>query len=178
MEAGIQLTDSGNDFLVSFLFNFGLCVLMLIGFILARPHLAFFYSPNVQPGAASDAPDSVDTSAYFSWIKPTFNTPLTWFQQHRGLDSYLYLQFLRACAQLFFFTSVLGLIVIIPTNYSGTNKDLDPADHAHIEGLEVISMANIAAGSSLLYGTIPTRTFVSRSLCLQSTRCAPPLLPS
>lgn len=146
--------NSGSDFLVSFLFNFAICILLIIAFLIFRRRLSFFFFPNVKEQPVESEPDGVDPPGLFGWVKPTWSTPLVWFQRNRGLDALLYLRFLKSCIALFAVNSLIGLVILIPTNAAGGNNKLPQDNPLHVSGLDVISMANISPGSDLYWGAL------------------------
>lgn len=182
-EAGVTLSDTGADFLVSFLFNFGLSVCMVGGFMIMRRKLAWFYIPNVveqqhkretAAAAASKEPELHDPPGALGWVWPTWSTSLAWFLRYRGMDAYLYLRFLRSCIVLFTILSLVGIIVLFPTNASGQNRYLPVDNPFYVAGLDVISMANLNSATDLnkLWGAPRRARPWPRARTLTLRRCA------
>jgi hypothetical protein len=57
----------------------------------------------------------------FNWIKTIVTYSEKDIQQSHGIDVLVYLQFVKFCIILFVFMTAIGMLVLLPTNYSGTN---------------------------------------------------------
>ena len=78
-------------------------------------------------------------SSFFAWISPAFMVNDDDLFGHIGMDSLVYLRFLRMAMKIAVFTLPFGLIVLLPLNYHG-GWNLK-------EGLDRISMSNVKIGS-------------------------------
>jgi len=102
----------------------------------------------------------------FAWLIPFFKK--FDFQEMlftHGVDAYMYLRFVRATLVILIIISILACAILFPINYVGTNKNLNPSRHDYVEGLDILSMANIENGSKLLWAHVVFTAVVTLLTC-------------
>lgn len=84
------------------------------------------------------------SSSYFGWIRSAIVLDLDSVAKTHGLDTALFLRFLRTMS-LFFLILLIPSAILVPVYYTGRNKSL-PEDHsAHTVGIQRLSLSNVSS---------------------------------
>lgn len=73
-------------------------------------------------------------TGYFNWIKGFWQIPDAWALKSQSLDAYLFIRFLRVCANICFVGLIMTWPVLFPINATGGGGQTE---------LEILSMANV-----------------------------------
>lgn len=84
----------------------------------------------------------------FGWIGPVNGLDLDTIAVTHGLDTALFLRYLRSMAVMFLFLSVSVGVVLLPIYFTGQNKDLPVGDKLRTEGIQRFSMSNLSEDDS------------------------------
>jgi calcium permeable stress-gated cation channel len=84
----------------------------------------------------------------FGWISNLVRIDFQQLEDTHGLDVLFLVRFLVSKAQLFFVVSLLCSCILIPTFYTGRNKDRAEGDPRRTVGLQIISIVNLDTEAS------------------------------
>ncbi|KYQ92624.1 hypothetical protein DLAC_06620 [Tieghemostelium lacteum] len=136
-------------FVVTLVINVVITLVGLILFSFLRRKYQSFYHyryTSKQPGVDSDPP-----IGFFSWIFDTLRHDNDKILSTNGLDGYMYLKSLKTFFLISLVLMVLSSVMLYPTNYYGTYNESKDEEDPPVSGLSLISMQNIARGSSLMW---------------------------
>ncbi|KCV71338.1 hypothetical protein H696_02283 [Fonticula alba] len=163
--------DPSQALAFAFLTNAAIALVIATAWLLLRPYWSAVFTPNVAEEQNRGIPDPISAPVgFFGWVRPVLTTPLAWYRRRRGLDTYLYMDWVHDCALLFGGLLLYSLIVTMPINSAGTNKSLPENDPFHVSGLDIVSMANIPYGSSLLWAHIVSLLLLTVALVFWAYR--------
>ncbi len=90
----------------------------------------------------------------FGWVRPVMSYPEEQFIKTHGLDAALYVRFLRVCTIMFAILGVFMMLWLAPTYGTAGNKDLRPSDPLRVEGVAIVSLANVPRKSWRMWFTL------------------------
>lgn len=98
-------------------------VLITILFSWMRPYNSVVYAPKTKYADEKHAPPAIG-NGLFAWFSPVAKTKENALVEKIGLDGALFLRFTRMCRNIFLFTSIVGVAILLPANVLGSNKDI------------------------------------------------------
>jgi calcium permeable stress-gated cation channel len=91
---------------------------------------------------------------YFGWISSLVRIDFQQLEDNLGLDVLFLVRFFVSKAKLFFVVSLLCNGILIPTFYTGTNKDRAEGDPRRTVGLQRISIVNLDTEATWQYWAV------------------------
>eukprot|EP01119_Soliformovum_irregulare_P004108 TRINITY_DN15116_c0_g1_i2.p1 TRINITY_DN15116_c0_g1~~TRINITY_DN15116_c0_g1_i2.p1 ORF type:complete len:779 (-),score=190.20 TRINITY_DN15116_c0_g1_i2:68-2404(-) len=128
-------------------FAFAAVVVNMVAFSFLRKKYARFYMPKTFVTTDHWKPKDPDTR--WGWVKEVYYFSDEKLLQNCGLDTVLYLHFLKYACLLFAAMTPFGLIVLLPINSS--HAEAVPDDALFLSGMDQYSMAHIKDRSSLFW---------------------------
>eukprot|EP00737_Agarophyton_chilense_P001848 gb/GEZJ01002089.1/.p1 GENE.gb/GEZJ01002089.1/~~gb/GEZJ01002089.1/.p1 ORF type:complete len:758 (-),score=128.49 gb/GEZJ01002089.1/:1967-4240(-) len=103
------------------------------------------------------------SDSFFGWIKPLFATPERQVARKIGLDAAMFLRFIRTCFTILVIVGTFSVVILMPVFGTGRiNSTLDnPNDPSRVEGLRIISLANVPPQSDRLWVVVVTEFVVA-----------------
>lgn len=95
----------------------------------------------------------------FGWVGPVLNLELDTIVETHGLDTALYLRYLRSMAVLCFLLC-LPCAALLPVYFTASNKDLPDSDDMKTAGIERFSLANVPSDDPWRYWVTLTVDYV------------------
>lgn len=92
--------------------------------------------------------------SFFGWLTPVISTTEEEIVRKIGLDAAMFLRYLKTSL---FMLSILGLfsvVILMPVYGTGDNKNLPSDNEQFVEGLRVISLANVPDRDGRLWATV------------------------
>ena len=96
-------------------------VLITILFSWLRPHNSVVYAPKTKYADEKHAPPPIG-NGLFAWFGPVATTKEAALVEKIGLDGAVFLRFTRMCRNIFLFTSLVGVGILLPANVRGSIK--------------------------------------------------------
>lgn len=103
--------------------SIAITLVLALLFSLLRPHHAAVYAPRLKRGNKAHAPPPVG-KGFLSWLGPVLRTNEAQTVDTVGIDAAVFLRFTRMCRNMFLVMSVIGCGVMIPTNLTGSDKNI------------------------------------------------------
>lgn len=104
--------------------------------------------------------------SFFGWIKPVFSVTEEEIVRKVGLEAAMFLRYLRTCFHLVVIFSLFGTLMLMPVYGTGTEKLgtklIEVTEDGvkknitvpFVQGLKIISLANVSAGDSRVWATV------------------------
>ena len=128
--AGRAQRDEGLSF-ASFLASLGTAVAIFSAqfllFYILKTRLPRIYQPKTYLVPKRERVEP-PPPGFLAWVKPVFKTSNTEFIQKCGLDSYLFLRYLRLLIKIFLHMGLVILPILLPLNSTGENNDVSGMD--------------------------------------------------
>lgn len=157
----VEIKDAGASIIATLQINVVICVVVLLIFVLIRPRVKqWLYEMRFDPqkfvvppkqNGWKRPPDT--TQGLFGWVWPA----LTAFRTNSelasavGLDACVVTMFYRLCVEIMAVLTLVGCIVLMPTNrYAGT---------ADAPGIDTLSLSNVIEGDYLYIHLVTTYVF-------------------
>lgn len=140
------------------------CILFIV-FSILRPKIPDVYdhrallntwkSHNNFNGARVPVVSPRPAPGFLGWLKPVFSVTEDEVVRKLGLDAAMFLRYLRTCLYMVCILAFFGAAICMPAYGTGSIKS-DPTipEVNKIEGLRVISLANVPAGDGRLWATV------------------------
>ncbi|PXF47306.1 CSC1-like protein ERD4 [Gracilariopsis chorda] len=93
----------------------------------------------------------IPNDSFFGWIKPVLQTPEREVIRKIGLDAAMFLRYIRTCLAIVSILAFFSVLILMPVFGTAGNKSLPNDDPNFIEGLRVVSLANVESRSSRLW---------------------------
>ncbi|KAK9475860.1 hypothetical protein V1514DRAFT_299739 [Lipomyces japonicus] len=120
---------TGKAVWIGLLTSLGSAIIVFVAFCILRPRNSIIYAPKTRLNAAYDS-ISINTSTtsrtaamlprlnqnVVTWIFQVWNLNVLDLVDILGLDSVVYLRFMKMCTHMFIYLSLLGLAIAIPIN--------------------------------------------------------------
>ena len=142
------MAESDRSFLMAFITNMVITLIMCLIFIILRKRMKKIYEPRTLNEDINSPPKNDN---YIGWIKSTIMFSDEKLLKSCGGDSLIYVRFLRICLFIILLQAIFGILILGPVNFSGKNKNLPDDNPKKTVGLEIISMSNIPNASNLLW---------------------------
>eukprot|EP01117_Protostelium_nocturnum_P014502 TRINITY_DN5522_c0_g1_i2.p1 TRINITY_DN5522_c0_g1~~TRINITY_DN5522_c0_g1_i2.p1 ORF type:complete len:1030 (+),score=356.14 TRINITY_DN5522_c0_g1_i2:199-3288(+) len=154
MENGEDIFDQPGFQLEGFWVTLIFCAIVggpfLLAFFIGRRVMPWFYIPksssfSLEPGA----PDKKVANSWFGFIPFVLKySNVELFKEKGGIDTVIYLRFLRQATCMFGIFTCFGIAAILPVNVMGTNKQLDSGDTSKVSGINTLTMSNLESKSN------------------------------
>ncbi|KAI9506257.1 hypothetical protein BX070DRAFT_219590 [Coemansia spiralis] len=141
-------SDSKNDnsggvstFVSSLSFNVVIATIIFIVFITLRPHFKRVYAPRTY-AVEKERRSQPISNGLFSWIPMILSVPDHEIIARVGLDTYMFLRYIRSMFVMFVALSLLSVVTILPANITGGNG---------ATGMDKLTMGNVKPESKKLW---------------------------
>ena len=128
--AGRAQRDEGLSF-ASFLASLGTAVaiftVQFLLFYILKTRLPRIYQPKTYLVSRRERVEP-PPPGFLAWVKPVFKTPNSEFIQKCGLDSYLFLRYLRLLVKIFLPMGLVIIPILLPLNSTGKNNEVSGMD--------------------------------------------------
>lgn len=128
--AGRAQRDEGLSF-ASFLASLGTAIaiftVQFLLFYILKTRLPRIYQPKTYLVPSRERVDPPPTG-FLAWVKPVFKTSNSEFIQKCGLDSYLFLRYLRLLVKIFLPMGLVIIPILLPLNSTGENNEVSGMD--------------------------------------------------
>eukprot|EP00581_Thalassiosira_minuscula_P017487 CAMPEP_0183711430 /NCGR_PEP_ID=MMETSP0737-20130205/6933_1 /TAXON_ID=385413 /ORGANISM="Thalassiosira miniscula, Strain CCMP1093" /LENGTH=1006 /DNA_ID=CAMNT_0025939935 /DNA_START=103 /DNA_END=3123 /DNA_ORIENTATION=+ len=102
-------------------------------------------SPLASPSLAAASGVNINTRHFLGWVPGVINASWSSVRTNGGLDSYMFLRYVRLCFRITFTSALWGMIILWPVYATGDGG---------AKGWYFLSMANLSQGSQRLW--VPT----------------------
>lgn len=121
--------------------NLGTAIVVMIGFSLLRPRNKIVYSPKSKFMNEEYKPPPIESTGWFSWIKPVIKVSDKTLITQIGCDAVLYIRFVRLLRRLLLCMSIVGVGALIPIYIVATKStgDWPPAPGS----IEILSISGV-----------------------------------
>ncbi|RIA89933.1 hypothetical protein C1645_771079 [Glomus cerebriforme] len=136
-------------FTSSIVFNVAVTVGIFVAFDILRKRTKKIYEPRTYLVPESKRSEPLP-SGLFRWVLPVLKVPDDVVIKRIGLDSYMFLRYMKMCMILFAILSIFGLVVLLPIN---------SVNQGNNHGLEKFTIGNISDSSRLWAHVILTWLF-------------------
>ncbi|KVH92721.1 CSC1-like protein HYP1 isoform X2 [Cynara cardunculus var. scolymus] len=135
--------------------NLGLCFLFftLYSILRKQPGNADVYAPRLVAEGKSDQRNDFNLERLLpstSWVKRSWNPSEQELLVRAGLDGVVFMRIIIFSLKVFAFAGVLGLCVLLPINYMGSQIVIDFSDITNMS-LESFMISNVNDGSKRLW---------------------------
>ncbi|KAJ1798273.1 phosphate metabolism protein 7 [Coemansia sp. RSA 2399] len=141
-------TDSANDtsggvstFVSSLIFNVVVAACILIAFTILRPRFKRVYAPRTYAVSEERRSDPI-SDRLLAWIPAALHVPDEKIIERVGLDTYMFLRYMRSMFVMFVVLSLLSVVTILPVNITGGGG---------AKGMAVLTMGNVDPASKKLW---------------------------
>lgn len=93
----------------------------------------------------------IPDDSFFGWMKAVLQTPEREVIRKIGLDAAMFLRYIRTCLTIVSILAFFSVLILMPVFGTAGNKRLSPDDSNFVEGLRVVSLANVEARSSRVW---------------------------
>ncbi|KAI3768554.1 hypothetical protein L2E82_19339 [Cichorium intybus] len=132
--------------------NFGLCIIYIAAFSILRklPVNADVYAPRIVAAAKNDDTSDSNSGRSTSWLRMAWDPSEDELLMRAGLDGLVFMRIFIFSLKVFSFAGVVGLCVLLPINYMGSQIYIDFSDFTN-KSLESFSISNVNDGSKRLW---------------------------
>lgn len=103
---------------------------------------------------------------WLGWVRPVLHLELDTVAQTHGLDTALFLRFMRSMMMLFAALSILCCGALMPVYYTGSNRHLPEGDPARTLGVQRLSLSNVSSDDSWRFWyTLVFEFLVASAVC-------------
>lgn len=121
--------------------SIGITAGIALAFSFLRPYNSVVYAPKLKHADEKHAPPPIG-KGIFAWIGPLWSTTEQDLVTLVGMDATLFMRFTRMCRDIFLILSVLGCCILIPINYTKTQRYPGDKWLGHITPLNVYAEAH------------------------------------
>lgn len=139
-QTGYAHSSSGTEFsflLRSIVTSLTLCIIQLTMFCFFRNIFKSLYQPRCYCVPTNERIDPLP-KGFINWIMPTLTHNIHYYLS-LGLDAYFFIRFLNVLLLFFALVGSLNIIILIPTNITGSDKE------SSASGLDRLSLSNISS---------------------------------
>lgn len=133
--------DSTSTFLVAFIINAIIALVLLLIYSLLRPKLKHIYAPRLLL-VDKKYPLGTLSEKCFGWILPAFKASNDDIFNYCGMDALVLIRFMKFCLIISIITLPYGIIVLLPLHVHG---GLD------LEQLDQLTLSNVKSGSHMIW---------------------------
>ncbi|CAH1421016.1 unnamed protein product [Lactuca virosa] len=135
--------------------NFGLCLIYITLYSILRkqPVNAEVYAPRIVAEGKYDQRSDFNLERLLpstSWVMRAWHPPEEELLMRAGLDGVVFMRIFIFSLKMFCFAGVVGLCVLLPINYMGSQIFIDFSDFTN-KSLESFSISNVNDGSKRLW---------------------------
>ncbi|KAJ2794336.1 phosphate metabolism protein 7, partial [Coemansia helicoidea] len=132
---------SVSTFVSSLVFNVVLAAAILIAFCVLRPRFKRVYAPRTYAVEKEKRSQAIG-SGVLAWIPAVLRLQEDKIIERVGLDTYMFLRYMRSMFVIFTVLSVLSLVTILPVHLTGGQN---------VTGMAVLTIANVDPESKNLW---------------------------
>ncbi|KAJ2720772.1 phosphate metabolism protein 7 [Coemansia sp. Benny D115] len=136
-----QLDNEQNPtstFVSSLVFNVVVAAALVIAFTILRPRFKRVYAPRTYAVDKEKRSPAIKGLSPFAWISAILNVSDEKIIARVGLDTYMFLRYIRSMFIIFTVLSVLSVVTIMPVNITGDENK---------KGILKLTMSNVSADS-------------------------------
>ncbi|KAJ6312156.1 hypothetical protein OIU77_013831 [Salix suchowensis] len=136
--------------------NSALCVLFLVLYSILKKQPSYYevYVPRLLAEGSSKRRSRFNLERLIpstGWLSKAWKLSEDELLSSSGLDAVVYMRTITLCLKVFSFTGIIGMLILLPVNCTGTElQQVDFAD-LYTSSLDVFTISNVKSGSKLLW---------------------------
>ncbi|KAJ1663508.1 phosphate metabolism protein 7 [Coemansia sp. RSA 1813] len=130
-----------STFVSSLVFNVAVAVCIFIVFTILRPRFKRVYAPRTYAVSKERRSEPI-SDRLLAWVPMVLRVPDEKIIERVGLDTYMFLRYMRSMFVMFVVLSLLSVVTILPANITGGNG---------VKGMAILTMGNVRPDSKTLW---------------------------
>ncbi|KAJ6718322.1 hypothetical protein OIU79_006268 [Salix purpurea] len=136
--------------------NSALCVLFLVLYSILKKQPGYYevFVPRLLAEGSSKRRSRFNLERLIpstGWLSKAWKLSEDELLSSSGLDAVVYMRTITLCLKVFSFTGIIGMLILLPVNCTGTElQQVDFAD-LYTSSLDVFTISNVKSGSKLLW---------------------------
>ncbi|KAL9352098.1 hypothetical protein Peur_054778 [Populus x canadensis] len=136
--------------------NSALCVIFLVLYSILKKQPSYYevFAPRLLAEGSSKQGSRFNLERLLpsaGWLSKAWKLSEEEMLSSSGLDAVVYMRMITFCLKVFSFAGIIGILILLPVNCSGTELDqIDFAD-LYTSSLDAFTISNVNSGSKLLW---------------------------
>ncbi|KAG6759919.1 hypothetical protein POTOM_036415 [Populus tomentosa] len=136
--------------------NSALCVIFLVLYSILKKQPSYYevYAPRLLAEGSSKQGSRFNLERLLpsaGWLSKAWKLSEEEMLSSSGLDAVVYMRMITFCLKVFSFAGIIGILILLPVNCSGTElHQIDFAD-LYTSSLDAFTISNVNSGSKLLW---------------------------
>lgn len=134
--------------------NSALCVIFLVLYSILKKQPSYYevFAPRLLAEGSSKQGSRFNLERLLpsaGWLSKAWKLSEEEMLSSSGLDAVVYMRMITFCLKVFSFAGIIGILILLPVNCSGTELDqIDFAD-LYTSSLDAFTISNVNSGSKL-----------------------------